>query len=104
QRRPQSEGDRHRHLVHHQIDHRAAAEEALAEIEAQVAAHHHEEALVRRLVETELALELLDELRIEATRAAILRLLSACGSRCALPAASLALRPAAEAGGGFDRR
>ena len=53
--------------------HRDVAEIALAEVEGEVALHHDEEALVGRLVEAELLLEALDELRIEALRAAIFR-------------------------------
>src|SRR3546814_17579371 len=59
------------HLLDHQIDHRPSSEEALAKIERQVVADHQEEALTRRLVETELALQLGDELRPQTLRAAI---------------------------------
>src|SRR3546814_14828667 len=59
------------HLLDHQIDHRPSSEEALAKIERQVVADHQEEALMRRLVETELALQLGDELRPQTLRAAI---------------------------------
>src|SRR3546814_8100797 len=48
-----------------------SSEEALAKIERQVVADHQEEALMRRLVETELALQLGDELRPQTLRAAI---------------------------------
>src|SRR5690606_11000554 len=47
------------------------AEVALAEVEHEEALHHDEEPLVGRLVEAELLLELLYELRIEALRAAV---------------------------------
>src|SRR3546814_8697503 len=53
-----------------------SSEEALAKIERQVVADHQEEALMRRLVETELALQLGDELRPQTLRAAI----GACSS------------------------
>src|SRR3546814_12124494 len=48
-----------------------SSEEALAKIERQVVADHQEEALMRRLIETELALQLGDELRPQTLRAAI---------------------------------
>ena len=71
QRRPESQGDGHRQLVHHQLHHRAVAEEAVAEVEAQEVPHHEEEALVGGLVEAELALDLLDELGVDAAGAAV---------------------------------
>src|SRR5439155_7839124 len=46
---------------------------ALAEIKGQKVLQHQEEALVRRLVEAELLLKGLDELRVEALGAAVLR-------------------------------
>ena len=54
-----------------QLEHARVAEIALAEIEAEIVPHHHEEALVGRLVEAELLLQALDEFGIEALRAAI---------------------------------
>ena len=72
QRGPQPERDRDRHLLEHQIHDGPVLEEALAEVEADVAPQHPEEALVRRPVEAELPFELLDELRIEPPGAAVL--------------------------------
>ncbi len=73
QRHPQAERDRHRHLLADQLEHADVAEVALAEIEARVVPQHQAEALQRRLVEAELLLELLDELRVEPLRAAVFR-------------------------------
>ena len=55
------------------VEHRDVAEIALAEIEAGIVPEHHAEALERRLVEAELLLQLGDEFRVEALRAAIFR-------------------------------
>ena len=71
QRAPEAEGDRHRHLLDHQCQHRAIAEEALAEVEDGVALEHLPEAHVRGLVEAVELLQLLDEPRVEAARAAV---------------------------------
>ena len=71
QRHPEAEGDRDRQLLLDELQHRDVAEIALAEIEAGIVPDHLEEALVGRLVEAELRFELLDELRVEALRAAI---------------------------------
>ena len=59
QRHPQPERDRDRQLFLDQLQHRHLAIETLAEIEAGVVPEHQEKALVRRLVEAELLLQLL---------------------------------------------
>jgi hypothetical protein len=74
ERGPEPERNRHRHLLDDEIDDRAVTEEALAEIEHQEVAHHLQEALKRWLVETELVLQFLDELRGNALSAAVLAL------------------------------
>jgi hypothetical protein len=71
ERAPEAERDRHGHLLDHQGQHRAIAEEALAEIEDGVALEHLPEAHVRGLVESVELLQLLDEPRVEAARAAV---------------------------------
>ena len=68
------ERHRDRQLLLDQLDHADVAEIALAEIEAREIPHHQRETLRRRLVEAELRLELLDELRIEPLRAAVFRI------------------------------
>ncbi|MGY3294847.1 hypothetical protein ACVWWP_007914 [Bradyrhizobium sp. LM3.6] len=70
---PDAERDRDRQLLLDQLDHADIAEVALAEIEAGEIPHHQREPLGRRLVEAELHLQLLDEIGIEALRAAIFR-------------------------------
>ena len=71
QRGPQAERDRHRHLLQDQLQHGLVAEEAAAEVEAQVAAEHLDEARQRRLVEAEHLADVGDDVRVEAARAAI---------------------------------
>src|SRR3546814_6014157 len=68
---PDAERDRDRHLVDDQIDDLPVAEEAASEVQRQIVLHHQQEALVRRLVEAELPLQLLDEGRIESLGTAI---------------------------------
>src|SRR5262249_62370149 len=77
ERRPQAERDRDRQPVHDQLDHGAVTEEALSEVEHDIAPHHLDEALVGRLVEAIELLELSDELGIEAAGPAILARLAA---------------------------
>ena len=89
ERHPQAERDRHRHLLADQLEDADVAEIALAEIEAGIVPQHQAEALERRLVEAELLLELLDELRVEPLRAAIFR-----GDRVAAAAAGWRSTPA----------
>jgi hypothetical protein len=85
------------------MEHRDVAEIALAEIEGEVVAQHHEEADIGRLVEAELLLELLDEFRIEPLSAAVFAghagIALGGGS---IGAAGLAGVRAADAGGGAD--
>ena len=73
-RHPDAERHRDRQLLLDQLDHADVAEIALAEIEAGKIPHHQRKALRRRLVEAELLLELLDEIRIEPLRAAVFRI------------------------------
>ena len=94
---PQAERDRDRQLLLDELQHRRVAVVALAEIEGRVVARQDPEALPRRLVEAVLLLELLDEFRIEALRAAIARGDVAAGLRRA--AAPICAAPAAEARG-----
>src|SRR6185295_13372577 len=63
-------------------DHRDVAEVAVAEIECEIVPHHQQEALVNRLVEAELLLELLDEFRIDALAADLTHARSADPRRC----------------------
>ncbi|MNW07075.1 hypothetical protein D3C71_2036080 [compost metagenome] len=64
QRPPQSEGDRHRQAVFDELNYRGAAEQAVAEIEADVVPEHFEIALVNGFVETVAVGDLSDHLRI----------------------------------------
>src|SRR5690606_32620383 len=66
QRHPDAKRNRNRQLLDDKAKHAFGPEVAVAEIEGQIVPHHDQEALVRRLVESELLLKLLDELRIEA--------------------------------------
>ena len=99
QRGPEPERDRDRQLVEDQINHAVVPEEAGAEVEAHVLAHHVEEALKRRLVEAVFLLQPLDQFGVEAARAAVLARIGA------LRDVELALRPhLAGAGAGDARR
>ena len=91
QRGPQAERDRHRHLLQDELQHRLVAEEAAAEVEAQIAADHVEEARQRRLVEAEHLLDVGDDVRIEAARAAIASGAAEFGRRGAEPRRQVAL-------------
>ena len=71
QRHPDTERDRDRQLLLDQVDHPHVAKIALAEIEAQVIPQHDEKALIGRLVEAELLLQVPDEGRVEPLCAAI---------------------------------
>src|SRR5262249_34868646 len=71
QRHPDAERYRDRQFLADQVQDAYVAEIALAEVEADIVSEHDEEALVGRLVEAELLLQALDELRIEPLRAAI---------------------------------
>ena len=73
ERHPHAERDRDRQLLLDQLEHRHVTIIALAEVEGRIVAHENPEPLERRLVEAVLFLELLDEFRIEALRAAIAR-------------------------------
>ena len=72
QRGPEPERDRDRQLVEDQIDHAVVAEEAGAEVEAHILAHHVEEALQRWLVEAVFLLQPLDQGGVETAGAAVL--------------------------------
>jgi hypothetical protein len=88
---PQAQRDRDRQLFLDQLQHRHIAEIALPEIEHGVALEHQEETLMRRLVEAKLLFQLLDELGVEALRAAILETaFGGCARACCLSAANLA--------------
>jgi hypothetical protein len=89
----------HRPRVHD----RAALEEAGAEIEGQIVAHHDEEALMGGLVEAELLLDAGDQRRVQPLSAAIFDVLAAALAGQfgqAAGRAHVAARAAAEAGGG----
>ena len=73
ERHPQPKRDRDRQFFLDQLEHRNVAIVALAEIEGRIVAHQDPEPLPGRLVEAVLLLQLLDEFRIEALRAAIAR-------------------------------
>src|SRR5262249_25817804 len=73
-RQPEAERDRDRQLLLDELDDADGAEIALAEIEARVIPDHQQQACGRRLVEAELLLQLLDEIRVEPLRAAIFRI------------------------------
>ena len=60
--------------MQHEADDALVAEKTLAEIKAQIAAHHLFETLQRRLVEAVHFLDLLDDFRVEPARAAIDRI------------------------------
>src|SRR5438105_6927995 len=82
QSEPEAERDRDRQLVLDELKHTCIAKITLAEIEADVIPQHQEEALVGRLIEAELLLQLFDEFRIEPLRAAIFRrYVAALGTR-----------------------
>src|SRR5262249_7088363 len=68
QRRPRTERNRHRQLLDDQVRHLAISKEAVAEVEGEIVAHHHQKALGRRLVEAVEPLELLEGIGIDATR------------------------------------
>src|SRR5690606_21379256 len=68
---PQAEENRHRHPLDDQINNTEITEEAVAEIEGQVALDHEPEALMGRLVEAVHALDLGDDLRIQPLGAAV---------------------------------
>src|SRR5262245_11457576 len=74
QRHPDSERHRHGQLLLDQLQHVDVAEVAFAEVEPHIVPEHQRKALVGRLVEAELLLELLDEFRIETLRATVLRI------------------------------
>ena len=106
QRGPEPERDRDRQLVEDKIDHAVVAEEAGAEVEPHVLAHHVQEALQRRLVEAVLLLQPLDQLGVEAAGAAVLAGVGALrdvelalGSHLAGPGAGNARRGAYRAAG-----
>ncbi len=72
QRHPDAERHRDRQLLLDQLQHAGVAEKALAEIEGGEIPQHQAEALIGRLVEAELLLQILDEFRVEPLGAAIL--------------------------------
>src|SRR5690606_30881839 len=84
--------------------HPLVAEEALAEIEGQIIADHQRKAFQRRLVEAELALQILDQLRRQASRAAILAgaVAAAIPSGLAVGALRLLAAAAGDARRGID--
>ena len=71
ERHPDAERDRDRQLLLDELQHADVAEIALAEIEAHIVPEHDEEALVGRLVETELLFQALDEFGVEPLGAAV---------------------------------
>jgi hypothetical protein len=99
ERGPEAERERDGQLVEDEVEDVAVAEEALAEVERQVAAEHQEEALVRGAVETVLALQALHELGVEALGAAVATALPRPGVAATTAAAEVGAG-AGVAGGG----
>ena len=106
-RRPQAERQGHRHLVDHEVDDAAVAEEARAEVEDGIVLHHQQEALADRPVEAVHLLDALDQLGRQAARAAIGAVAANRARLVAVVVAAahhLARRAAAEALGGAHGR